>query len=314
MKFGNAKRIILVLFSAFIVLLFNSCAYSYGKAQVFEPDYDLVEKFEYYETSAALIAEKMELDSKEADELFLFLTQHGLKSRILYIIKSYDPVSDEHYYKIWSEESGFSVYPGNNGVRKLMVGDTVVYSDVSEDFSRSMPDLSEQSDEETGEESAPPDESGCETERVTVPPDPETSETETELSPESETDIHEPVTVSTESETIVPEPETLPPKSETTSPEPETLPPESETVLPEPETTKPETVTVPPEPETAVSETADDTSNVNETSYIANASTGVYHRSSCGHAKRIKDENRKIIGSKEEAEEAGYRPCKTCKP
>lgn len=47
-------------------------------------------------------------------------------------------------------------------------------------------------------------------------------------------------------------------------------------------------------------------------SYIGNTATYVFHKSSCAHAKKIK--NKVYFKSRIEAVDSGYRPCKHCKP
>ena len=48
--------------------------------------------------------------------------------------------------------------------------------------------------------------------------------------------------------------------------------------------------------------------------YIGNSKSKVFHRPNCRHARRIKPEYRVIFSTREEAINAGYRPCKVCKP
>ncbi|MFP3897218.1 MAG: thermonuclease family protein [Anaerolineales bacterium] len=48
--------------------------------------------------------------------------------------------------------------------------------------------------------------------------------------------------------------------------------------------------------------------------YVASANSDKYHDPSCRYAENILPENRVCFGSKEEAEDAGYVPCKVCKP
>jgi len=51
-----------------------------------------------------------------------------------------------------------------------------------------------------------------------------------------------------------------------------------------------------------------------ETCYYGSINTKVFHRPDCRYAKKIKKNNLKIFKSKSQAEKAGYRPCKVCKP
>jgi competence protein ComEC len=47
---------------------------------------------------------------------------------------------------------------------------------------------------------------------------------------------------------------------------------------------------------------------------LANKDSKIYHRADCKAAAKIKDANRTSFGSSAEAEKAGYKACKTCKP
>ncbi|ACX52448.1 nuclease (SNase domain protein) [Ammonifex degensii KC4] len=51
-----------------------------------------------------------------------------------------------------------------------------------------------------------------------------------------------------------------------------------------------------------------------ETKYIGNARSKVFHRPDCEWAQKISPRNRVEFRNKEEALEAGYRPCKVCNP
>lgn len=48
--------------------------------------------------------------------------------------------------------------------------------------------------------------------------------------------------------------------------------------------------------------------------YVGSTTSNKYHRPDCSYAKKIKDENRIIFSDAWEAREAGYSPCKVCKP
>lgn len=48
--------------------------------------------------------------------------------------------------------------------------------------------------------------------------------------------------------------------------------------------------------------------------FTGSETTGVYCHPTCGHAYRIGAEHRVEFGSETEAEEAGFRPCKVCRP
>ena len=48
--------------------------------------------------------------------------------------------------------------------------------------------------------------------------------------------------------------------------------------------------------------------------YLATPTTGVFCHATCRNARRINPQNRRRFRSAEEAEKAGYRPCKVCRP
>lgn len=48
--------------------------------------------------------------------------------------------------------------------------------------------------------------------------------------------------------------------------------------------------------------------------YLATTTTGVFCHATCRNAKRINPENRRRFRSAEAAAQAGYRPCKVCRP
>jgi len=48
--------------------------------------------------------------------------------------------------------------------------------------------------------------------------------------------------------------------------------------------------------------------------YLATATTGIFCHATCRNARRIRPENRHRFRSAESAIEAGYRPCKECRP
>ncbi len=48
--------------------------------------------------------------------------------------------------------------------------------------------------------------------------------------------------------------------------------------------------------------------------YIGSAKSNKYHYPNCEWAKKIKSENLVTFKSAKEAKEAGYIPCKVCKP
>lgn len=48
--------------------------------------------------------------------------------------------------------------------------------------------------------------------------------------------------------------------------------------------------------------------------YVGNMNSEVYHRMACSSVKKMKESNKYIIYSGEQAEHEGYRPCKNCSP
>ncbi|GAB4343152.1 MAG: hypothetical protein Kow0099_21330 [Candidatus Abyssubacteria bacterium] len=48
--------------------------------------------------------------------------------------------------------------------------------------------------------------------------------------------------------------------------------------------------------------------------YWGSKKSDKYHYTSCTWAKKIKPENRRVFHSAKEARDAGYVPCKVCKP
>lgn len=53
---------------------------------------------------------------------------------------------------------------------------------------------------------------------------------------------------------------------------------------------------------------------VAEAKYVASKKSKVFHRSSCVWANKIREKNKVQFKTREEAENAGYRPCQTCRP
>lgn len=47
---------------------------------------------------------------------------------------------------------------------------------------------------------------------------------------------------------------------------------------------------------------------------LANKDSKIYHRADCKAAAKIKDANKASFPSAAEADKAGYKPCKVCKP
>lgn len=48
--------------------------------------------------------------------------------------------------------------------------------------------------------------------------------------------------------------------------------------------------------------------------YVGSSDRKIYHLPSCKWAKKIKSQSLVKFKTKQEAEKAGYRPCKVCKP
>ena len=48
--------------------------------------------------------------------------------------------------------------------------------------------------------------------------------------------------------------------------------------------------------------------------YIGNSNSRVFHKTSCGSANTMKEENKVFFKNREEAINTGYSPCKRCKP
>ncbi len=48
--------------------------------------------------------------------------------------------------------------------------------------------------------------------------------------------------------------------------------------------------------------------------YLATPNTGIFCHATCPHARRIKPENRRRFRTAQAATNAGYRPCKVCRP
>lgn len=48
--------------------------------------------------------------------------------------------------------------------------------------------------------------------------------------------------------------------------------------------------------------------------YIGNKQSKIFHYPECSSAKRMSDENKVFFNSREEASNAGFKPCKRCKP
>lgn len=54
--------------------------------------------------------------------------------------------------------------------------------------------------------------------------------------------------------------------------------------------------------------------NVLATSYVGASTTGKFHYTDCRWANKIRADHRVFFSSREEALDAGYVPCKVCRP
>lgn len=57
-----------------------------------------------------------------------------------------------------------------------------------------------------------------------------------------------------------------------------------------------------------------ETSPSSTAEYIGNSNSHVFHKSDCSSAKNMKDSNRVIFSSRDNAIKEGYTPCKRCNP
>lgn len=48
--------------------------------------------------------------------------------------------------------------------------------------------------------------------------------------------------------------------------------------------------------------------------YIGNTRSGIFHYDSCQYVYRMNDSNKVYFDSREDAVDAGYRPCRVCRP
>lgn len=51
-----------------------------------------------------------------------------------------------------------------------------------------------------------------------------------------------------------------------------------------------------------------------ETEYIGNSNSHVFHKSDCGSAGTMKEENKVLFKNRDDAVKSGYKPCKRCNP
>jgi len=50
------------------------------------------------------------------------------------------------------------------------------------------------------------------------------------------------------------------------------------------------------------------------TGFVANKASKVYHKADCAVGAKIKADNKVMLATKADAEKAGYKACKVCKP
>jgi len=48
--------------------------------------------------------------------------------------------------------------------------------------------------------------------------------------------------------------------------------------------------------------------------FVGNTDSKIFHKADCKQGSKLKADHKKVFATKEEAEKAGFRPCKTCKP
>ena len=48
--------------------------------------------------------------------------------------------------------------------------------------------------------------------------------------------------------------------------------------------------------------------------FVGNTDSKIFHKADCKLGSKVKANHKMAFASKAEAEKAGYRPCKTCKP
>jgi methylphosphotriester-DNA--protein-cysteine methyltransferase len=48
--------------------------------------------------------------------------------------------------------------------------------------------------------------------------------------------------------------------------------------------------------------------------FVGNKNSKIYHTAACKEGSKMKPGNKVAFASKAEAEKAGYKPCKACKP
>ena len=61
-------------------------------------------------------------------------------------------------------------------------------------------------------------------------------------------------------------------------------------------------------------ESSEENSATVSATYIGNANSHIFHKSDCGSANKMKEENKVFLKSRDEAISEGYTPCKRCNP
>ncbi|MGI6116951.1 MAG: Ada metal-binding domain-containing protein [Bilifractor sp.] len=51
-----------------------------------------------------------------------------------------------------------------------------------------------------------------------------------------------------------------------------------------------------------------------ESSYVGNVNSKIFHRPDCPSVKRMKEKNKRVFSSRQEAVNSGYKACKDCRP
>lgn len=69
-----------------------------------------------------------------------------------------------------------------------------------------------------------------------------------------------------------------------------------------------------PEQNSSVSKKQNPSEKNTKTEYIGNLNTHIFHKSTCGSAATIKEENKVFFYERDDAINGGYTPCKRCNP
>lgn len=174
--------------------------------------------YTYFEEAYSLLTDKIDTDSDEICRVIDLLTANGLNGRIKYVIESREYGTDTVYYKIWTEDGGYSLYLENGSVSRLIAGTSLVYGDTDaendplsapeEPIDRSMPSFPTDDETEPLEETTP-----AETET-----DPPETTANAEIEPETTSVVTPPAEIAILPETTVsPETEPLTERSDETT-------------------------------------------------------------------------------------------------